>query len=114
MRVVSEVSFSRQRSEPIPRSCHRKDVDGNGANEKSASMRLAFARKSKFALNMKKIASINAIRRTISVGQILIPEKKVSGSWEPQYCATKATRKTMSGTPQTSQNVVLTSARFRR
>src|SRR5262249_57209628 len=103
-----DISHNCQRHKPITRTRHLKGVNRNGANENSPSMRLAFARRSKLALNIKKIASINATRRTISVGQILIPEKKVSGSSEPQYCATRATRKTMSGTPQTSQKVVLT------
>jgi hypothetical protein len=98
----------------MPRSRHRNGVNGNRANENSASIRLALARRSKLALNMKKIASMNAIRRTISVGQMLMPEKNASGSSGPQYCAIRATRKTMSGPPQTNQKVVLTSARLRR
>ena len=96
----------------MPRSRQRNAVNGNGANENSASIILAFARRSKLALNMKKIASTNAIRRTISVGQMLMPEKKTSGASGAQYCATKATKRMMSGPPQTNQKTVLTRAQF--
>src|SRR5215469_18845353 len=68
-------SFIRQCSNPMPRSRHRNGVNGNGAKEKSASIFFAFARRSKPALNMKKIASMTAIKRSISVGQTLMPEK---------------------------------------
>src|SRR5436309_11016978 len=98
----------------MPTSRQRNGVKDNGANENSASIRFAFARRSKLALNIKKIASMNAIRRSISVGQMLMPEKKASGSSGAQYCATRATTKMMSGPPQTNQKTVLTSARFRR
>src|SRR5438093_9330425 len=98
----------------MPTSRHRNGVGGKGLNEKSFSIRSAFARRSKLALNMKKIASMNAIRRIISVGQMLMPEKKASGSSGAQYSATRATTKMMSGPPQTNQKTVLTSARFRR
>src|SRR5207237_9646184 len=98
----------------MPRSRHRNGVGGKGANENSVSIRFAFARRSKLALNMKKIASMNAIRRIISVGQMLMPEKKASGSSGAQYSATRATMKMMSGSRQTNQKTVLTSARFRR
>src|SRR5262249_56252393 len=99
--------FIWQCSKPMPRSRHRNGVNRNGANENSASIFFAFARRSKLALNMKKIASMNAIRRSISVGQMLTPEKKASGSSGAQYCATRATEKIMSGPQQTNQKVVL-------
>src|SRR5438034_810264 len=106
--------FICQCSKPMPRFRQRNGVNGNGVNENSASILFAFARRSKLALNMKKIARVNAIRRSISVGQMLMPEKKASGSSGAQYCATRATAKMMSGPPQTNQKVALTSARFKR
>ena len=99
---------------PMPRWRHRNCVGRNGAKEKSVSIFFAFARRSKPALNMKKIASMNAIKRSISVGQMLTPEKNASGSSGAQYCAARATRKTINGPPQTNQKVVLTSPRFKR
>src|SRR5262249_20677089 len=68
-REVRAASFICQCSNPMPRSRHRNRVNGNDANEKSASIFFAFARRSKLALNVKKIASMNAIRRSVSVGQ---------------------------------------------
>ena len=83
------------------------------------------------ALIMKWIASMSAIKRRISLGQMLIPEKKASGSLAApsycamsalsycanqalSYCANIATEMTINGTPQTSQKVVLAKTLLKR
>src|SRR6266403_2590888 len=58
------------------------------------------------------MASKKAINRSISLGQMLIPEKNASGS--RQCCEYQATEKTITGAPQIRQNGVLPAARFNR
>src|SRR6266487_5990469 len=118
-------------SRPKPRCRHRKGVFGNGSKEKPFSISRAFARRSMPALIMKWIASMRAIKRSISLCQMLIPEKKASGSLAAPsyctmsalsycanqallYCANIATEMTIKGTPQTSQKVVLAKTLLKR
>ena len=100
----------------MPRSRrHRTGVGGNLAKQKSAVILFALSRRSKRALIMKKMASMNAIKRNISVGQMLIPEKNSSGSLaaSPRW-AMKATTRTIKGAPQTTHKVVLRNPRAKR